>query len=108
MAQDITQMTQTTTCPHCGDVTEQMFPISEYVCGKCDKIFRPDYNIVKLQNLTEVKDPIACARSGTITLSYNVEDRDTVELEGSITLSEACFLYMKLGQYLNSELGDEP
>lgn len=66
-----------------------------------------DDNIIKLQNITEVKDPVICARSGKITLYFNVEDHDTVELDGSITLTEACFLYMKLGQFLNGELGDE-
>jgi hypothetical protein len=67
-----------------------------------------DDNIIKLQNVTDVVDPASCARSGKITLRYNIQNHDTVELEGSITLSEACFLYMKLGQYINSELGDEP
>jgi len=66
-----------------------------------------DDNIIKLQNVKEVVDPASCARSGKIMLHYNIEDHDTVELEGSITLAECCFLYMKLGQYLNSELGDE-
>lgn len=65
-----------------------------------------DDNIIKLQNVIEITVPEAKRRSGKITLHYNVEDHDTVEIEGSITLSEACFLMTRLQHYLQSQMDD--
>jgi len=65
-----------------------------------------DDNIIKLQNVTAVHIPEIQNRQGRVCLNYGSEDKDTVEIEGSITLSEVCFLYMILGKFISEKLGN--
>lgn len=66
-----------------------------------------DDNIIRLQNVGTVHIPEIQNRNGTVTLHYGgAEETETVEISGTITLSEVCFLYMILGKYINDKLGE--
>jgi hypothetical protein len=62
-------------------------------------------NVIKLKNNAVI--PHIQAREGKIVLHY-AEDKttfdDSIELTGSITLSEACFLHKLLGKWIDDKL----
>lgn len=62
-------------------------------------------NITYLHNETEIHIPEIQNREGCVTLNYGT-DAETVEISGTITLSEVCFLYMMLGKFIQKELGE--
>jgi predicted acyltransferase (DUF342 family) len=63
-------------------------------------------NIIKLGNNAVI--PEIVNREGKITLYYgngkNTFD-ESIEIEGSITVSEACFLHKLLGAYIDKKNG---
>lgn len=61
-------------------------------------------NVVKLLN--NAVAPEIIARSGSITLNFGRDDRETVELEGSLTLSEICFLKEILASWIHNKMQD--
>lgn len=64
-----------------------------------------DDNVIKLQNFSTVHIPEVQRREGTVTLHYGGDkDEESIEIKGSITLSEVCFLYMILGKFIQEEL----
>jgi hypothetical protein len=60
-----------------------------------------DDKIINIRDLKDTHIPEIMNRSGSITLNYGIEDKDTIEIEGSITISEACFMHKLLGKYLD-------
>ena len=62
-------------------------------------------NIIKLGNNAVI--PEIANREGKITLYYGSDKNtfdDSIELEGSITVSEACFLHKLLGAWLDKRM----
>ena len=68
-----------------------------------------DEKIIEIKNLKPTYIPEQKNREGKIILSYGGdEDGDAVEVEGSITLNEACLLHRIFGNWLDdiiAELG---
>lgn len=62
-------------------------------------------NIIKLGGNYVI--PEIVNREGTITLHYAADKNtydDSIELTGSITVSEACFLHKLLGKWIDDKL----
>lgn len=62
-------------------------------------------NIIKIMNNAII--PEISERSGEVNLYFgSSDDRESVEIKGSITLSEVCFLHMLLGHYINKKMNE--
>jgi len=66
-----------------------------------------DDNIIKLCNFKQLNIPEINNRVGVITLNYNVEGKETIEINGAITLSEICFLHAMLGKFISDKLSED-
>lgn len=71
-----------------------------------------DDNIIKLQNVKDIHIPEIQNRQGTVTLhyggdaKYNDDEHESVEIKGTITLSEVCFLHALLGRFIMDKMGE--
>lgn len=62
-------------------------------------------NVIKIMNNAVI--PEIMERSGEINLYFgDADDRESIEIKGSITLSEVCFLHMLLGRYINKKMNE--
>ena len=67
----------------------------------------PPDNIIRLP--VNALAPEIRARSGTVKLNFGYDDdRETVELEGSLTITEVCFLKEILSLWIRNELEETP
>lgn len=62
-------------------------------------------NVVKLEN--NAVAPEIMARCGSVHLHFGYDDeRESIELEGSLTISEICFMKERLGSWIRQKLED--
>jgi hypothetical protein len=83
-------------CPYCNAYTPQG---GVHVCAST----KTNHNVIKLH--TDAVAPEIMARRGTVHLHFGyADDRQTVELDGSLTISEICFLKERLGSWIRQRL----
>lgn len=66
-----------------------------------------DDNIIKMHNLKDVHIPEIQSRRGSVRLVYGGDvDEESVQIEGSITLSEVCFLQKVFDKWILEQLDE--
>jgi hypothetical protein len=66
-----------------------------------------DDNIIRLHNVIDIHIPEIQNRSGSVRLVYGGDiDEESVQIEGSITLSEVCFLQKVFEKWIMERLDD--
>lgn len=64
-------------------------------------------NIIELCNFKQLQIPANVNRSGVVSLNYNIEGSETIEVAGALTLSEICFLHAMLSKWINDKLAED-
>lgn len=59
-------------------------------------------NIIQLYNAVQI--PEVMKRTGYIKLNFNVENADDIEIVGTITVSEACYLKETLTKWIHDNM----
>jgi hypothetical protein len=61
-----------------------------------------DAKIIKLENNGKI--PEIHAREGAVLLSFNSEEHDEIEISGTITVSEVCYLKEVLCMWIHNKM----
>lgn len=62
--------------------------------------------IIELKDFKDIVIPEQKERQGKITLNYGINEVDTIKIEGSLTLNEACFLHKLLGKWIDDQINE--